>query len=95
MSNTVTAAQGRRNKRVWIADADKYPDTGGFWYAASIPKEKHGTFSTYNNWFCRCDRCKNANRLKTKKYWTAGGNGRSSITIIANKRESSIQEVPR
>lgn len=28
-----------------------------------MPEEMHGMYGTYNNWGCRCDKCKEANRI--------------------------------
>lgn len=67
MPNSISAAQTRRNKRVWVSD-DSHPK-GGYWYAETIPPEEHGQFKVYNNWYCRCPSCTEANRLKFKTYY--------------------------
>ncbi|QSL67818.1 hypothetical protein [Nocardia phage P3.1] len=51
----------RKKSRVWSVDAS-HPK-GGYWYALKVPEEDHGNWGTYNNWYCRCPSCTNANRI--------------------------------
>ena len=60
------AAQARKEQRVWVTF--KGHPRGGFWYAAAIPASEHGVWNTYNNWYCRCFECTEANRLKVNDY---------------------------
>lgn len=63
----VTAAQARRNLRVWVPD-DSH-SKGGYWFADTIPEEQHGSRNTYNNWYCRCPACGKANNEKSRNYY--------------------------
>ena len=62
------AAQARKDQRVWVSF--KGHPKGGFWYASSIPMSDHGTWNTYNNWYCRCYNCMDANRFKQQEFVT-------------------------
>lgn len=58
-------AQARKDRRVWVEDKR---EGGGFWYAIDIPASEHGQWKVYNNWYCRCWDCTEANRLKVNEY---------------------------
>lgn len=62
------AAEARKAQRTWVT-SDGHP-RGGYWYASAVPASEHGTWSTYNNWYCRCWDCREANRLKWQIFTT-------------------------
>lgn len=59
-------AQARKDSRKWVVLPGD--PSGGYWYADAIPDNEHGEWSVYNNWYCRCVPCIEANRLKVTKY---------------------------
>jgi len=48
--------------KVSVQRSKMYP-LGWFWYATHIPPDQHGEWNVYNNWYCRCQPCKDANAL--------------------------------
>lgn len=55
MGNTRTNRSRRFAQRVW-------DEEGGYWYAPNL--KNHGTWNGYNNWYCRCPPCTDANTSK-------------------------------
>ena len=66
MANSSARLKERMELREWVLDPDL--PAGGYWYASSVPEERHGRFSTYNNWGCRCRPCKRANSDHSKSH---------------------------
>ena len=59
-------AAARKAQRKWVPPARRFRGKG-YWISTS-PKCEHGTWSGYNNWYCRCPDCSVANYLKTMTY---------------------------
>lgn len=53
MGNTRRARARRYAERVW---------RDGYWYAPRL--KTHGTWNGYNNWYCHCPPCTEANTTK-------------------------------
>lgn len=60
------AAEERKRQRVWRLDL-RLP-SGGYWWSYGVDADRHGEWNTYNNWYCRCTPCTEANRDKTNNY---------------------------
>lgn len=68
MANSKEAAARRKAQRVWVLYPGQLPGGDeGYWYAESVAPEKHGTWGTYNNWYCRCPECCQANAERAAK----------------------------
>lgn len=65
MGNKAEQRARRRRIREWVED-ESY-ELGGYWYASSVPEERHGQPGTYNNWFCRCRPCTDASTSAKKR----------------------------
>lgn len=51
---------------------------------------KHGNYSTYSNYHCRCDECRDAHKEWHRQYRSSGsGHAR---TLLANRRSRKVQQ---
>lgn len=62
MPNSPEAMAYRKAAVVWVEDPN-HPD-GGYDYARLVHEDNHGTWNAYNNWYCRCPPCTEANRVR-------------------------------
>ena len=71
MGNKAEQRARRRRIRKWVEDLSL--KLGGYWYADSVPEDRHGQSGTYNNWFCRCPPCTRAatstKKMERKQRW--------------------------
>lgn len=59
-------AESRKQQRTWRVDDSR--KLGGYYFSYGADPSRHGEWNTYNNWYCRCSPCTEANRVKLQGY---------------------------